>query len=218
MRMGERTGGVQPVGKRRAARRRILQALAALALTPALKPVLAGAPPPGEAVVISLMTEVWASREEADAGARLARLRRAIEASTDLPLLSRLVLGRYWRRLDAGRQAEFQALFRTVVIAALARRLEGYIRDLDGVLEDHFRLHGSQPAGERDVIVQSRVRPANGPALAVAWRLRDHAILDLVVEGVSLLITQRAEFATVIERRDVDGLLADLRARAAAEG
>jgi ABC-type transporter MlaC component len=62
------------------------------------------------------------------------------------------------------------------------------------------------------------VRPANGPALAVAWRLRDQAILDLVVEGVSLLITQRAEFATVIERRDVDGLLADLRARAAAEG
>ncbi len=39
-------------------------------------------------------------------------------------------------------------------------------------------------------------------------------ILDLVIEGASLLVTQRSEFASVIERSDVDGLLAELSARA----
>ena len=43
-------------------------------------------------------------------------------------------------------------------------------------------------------------------------------IIDLIVEGVSLLVTQRSEFAAVIERSDMDGLLAELRARASSDG
>jgi ABC-type transporter MlaC component len=39
-------------------------------------------------------------------------------------------------------------------------------------------------------------------------------IIDLIVEGASLLVSQRSEFAAVIERQDLDGLLAELRARA----
>jgi ABC-type transporter MlaC component len=39
-------------------------------------------------------------------------------------------------------------------------------------------------------------------------------IIDVIVEGASLLVSQRSEFATVIERKDLDGLLAELRARA----
>jgi ABC-type transporter MlaC component len=39
-------------------------------------------------------------------------------------------------------------------------------------------------------------------------------IIDLIVEGASMLVSQRSEFAAVIERHDVDGLLAELRARA----
>ena len=52
----------------------------------------------------------------------------------------------------------------------------------------------------------------------VDWRLRvqddQPVIIDLIIEGVSLLVTQRSEFAAVIERSDMDGLLAELRARA----
>jgi ABC-type transporter MlaC component len=40
-------------------------------------------------------------------------------------------------------------------------------------------------------------------------------IIDLIVEGISLLVTQRSEFAAVLERSGVDGLLAELRARVA---
>ena len=46
------------------------------------------------------------------------------------------------------------------------------------------------------------------------WR-----VLDIVVEGVSLLVTFRNEFAAVIERHggQVEGLLMELRQRVAAE-
>jgi ABC-type transporter MlaC component len=39
-------------------------------------------------------------------------------------------------------------------------------------------------------------------------------VIDLIVEGASLLVSQRSEFAAVIERGDLAGLLAELRARA----
>jgi ABC-type transporter MlaC component len=39
-------------------------------------------------------------------------------------------------------------------------------------------------------------------------------IIDLIVQGASLLVSQRSEFAAVIERSNLDGLLAELRARA----
>jgi phospholipid transport system substrate-binding protein len=62
------------------------------------------------------------------------------------------------------------------------------------------------------------VFPREGQPLALDWRLRagpsGPVIIDLIVEGASLLVSQRSEFAAVIERSDLDGLLAELRARA----
>jgi phospholipid transport system substrate-binding protein len=55
----------------------------------------------------------------------------------------------------------------------------------------------------------------------VDWRLRDAAhgpvIIDLIIEGISLLVSQRSEFAAVIERSDMEGLLTELQARATSE-
>jgi phospholipid transport system substrate-binding protein len=59
----------------------------------------------------------------------------------------------------------------------------------------------------------------NGQApLQVDWRLRAQddgrlVVIDVIVAGVSLIVTQRSEFSTVIERQGFDGLLAELRQR-----
>ena len=42
-------------------------------------------------------------------------------------------------------------------------------------------------------------------------------IIDLIIEGISLLVSQRSEFAAVIERSDMEGLLTELQARATSE-
>jgi ABC-type transporter MlaC component len=60
---------------------------------------------------------------------------------------------------------------------------------------------------------------SEGPPLAVDWRVReldDRSLvaIDVIVEGVSLIVTQRSEFGAVIERQGLDGLLAELRRRA----
>lgn len=170
-------------------------------------------PEAAEAVVQRLVSEVRSSLDLPAGEQRLKQLTAAIEGSTDVDLLSRLALGRYWRVLDDRQQAEYQDLFRNVILGTLARRLEVYTREIDGAIEEHFEISSSKPVGRRDVLVRSQLQQGNGPPLVVDWRLRDEAIIDLTVEGVSLLISQRAEFASVVERSTVDGLIEELRGR-----
>jgi phospholipid transport system substrate-binding protein len=178
------------------------------------------APADAEAVVHELAAQVWQLLDRPDLNdqQRIDALATLLETKTDVELLSRLVLGRYWNQLSDPQQARYQSLFRDVVMHNFARRLNLYAKDSQGQLEQHFTIISTAPAGKQDVLVRSRVRPERGDTLAVDWRLRDGGegpvIIDLIIAGVSLLVSQRSEFAAVIERSDMEGLLAELEARA----
>jgi phospholipid transport system substrate-binding protein len=205
----------------RLARRALLASATAVVLT--LLAVRAGHAEPAtaaaDALVRDLAERTWTllHRTDLDQHQRLDQLVALLEAKTDVPLLSRLALGRHWQRLGVQQQARYEELFGQVVMGSLARRLDQYVSGTGGTLDDHLQFVGSQPVGKDDVLVRTRVRTQQGNVVDVDWRLRGRerpVILDLVIEGASLLVTQRSEFATVIERSDVDGLLAELSARA----
>ena len=170
-------------------------------------------------LVRDLAERTWSllQRSDLDRRQRLDELVGLLEAHTDVPLLSRLALGRHWQRLSAPQQDRYEQLFGQVVMGTLARRLDQYVSGAAGTVDEHLRFVTSQPVGKDDVLVRTKVRTQQGDVVNVDWRLRGReqpVILDLVIEGASLLVTQRSEFATVIERSDVDGLLAELSARA----
>jgi phospholipid transport system substrate-binding protein len=179
-----------------------------------------GSSPTAEQVVQGLAQDIWATLNTTgpDDSSRVDQLMTMLEARTDVGLISRLALGRYWNQLPEAQQREYQELFRDVVIRSMARRLNDYAEDAQGPIEERFQILSSGPAGEDDTLVRSKVFPRNGEPLALDWRLRagdaGPVIIDLIVEGASLLVSQRSEFAAVIERQDLDGLLAELRARA----
>jgi phospholipid transport system substrate-binding protein len=203
--------------------RRALLALAAgvVALGPfAVPSAVAASDPSPEQVVRELAEEIWTTLRSngVDPAVRVEKLTALLEARADVGLISRLALGRHWKQLPEAQRQDYQQLFRDVVIRSFARRLDGYAPDAEGALEERFQILGSARAGERDTLVRSKVYPADGPPVALDWRLRatdsGPVIIDLIVEGASLLVAQRAEFAAVIERQNLDGLLAELRARA----
>jgi phospholipid transport system substrate-binding protein len=171
-------------------------------------------------VVQRLAIDIWSVPTAAAASERQRFLASAIEARTNVNLLGRLALGRYWREFDDVMRQDYEDLFSRVIIADLAGRLDTLIGGLDGSLDEHFRITSGVNSGKRDVVVRSKVLVDDGRSLSVDWRLRaidEHpVIIDLVVEGVSLLVTQRAEFSSVIERHQPEGLIAALRSRARA--
>jgi phospholipid transport system substrate-binding protein len=211
----------------KATRRRLAAALGGAVLISFLcanlllaKPLLANELRQHAASVVSgLVAEIWSARGLAfDAEARQRHLAQSIATSTNIDLLSRLSLGRYWRSLGVAERDAYQNLFAKSVIGSLAHRLESVVRELDGSLDDHFFIIASMPAGKKDVLVRSKVVANDGRPLSVDWRLRESeggpVIIDLVVEGVSLLVSQRAEFAAVIERSGVGGLIESLKRNA----
>ena len=206
----------------RCGRRALLAlALGGVALGPLAWPrAVPASGPDAEQVVLGLADEIWTTLRSngVDPQGRVEKLTALLAARADVGLISRLALGRHWKELPEAQRQDYQELFRAVVIRSFARRLDGYAPEAEGGLEERFQILGSAPAGERDTLVRSKVYPAEGPPVALDWRLRatdaGPLIIDLIVEGASLLVSQRSEFAAVIERQKLDGLLAELRARA----
>jgi phospholipid transport system substrate-binding protein len=139
------------------------------------------------------------------------RLVALLEGPIDLGLIARLILGRHWRSASEAQRTEYLQLFRAFALDNLASRLHVY----DG---QDFEVVGAQAVDERDAVVATRVTGGGRPPLKVHWRVRErddgHLVaIDVIVEGVSLIVTQRSEFSAVIERSGMDGLLAELRQR-----
>jgi phospholipid transport system substrate-binding protein len=139
------------------------------------------------------------------------RLVALLDGPIDLEIIARLILGRHWRSASEAQQAEYLELFRAFALDNLASRLHVY----DG---HDFEIVGAQAVNERDAVVATRVTGGGRPPLKVDWRVRERGdgglvAIDVIIEGISLIVTQRSEFSAVIERRGMDGLLAELRQR-----
>ena len=115
-------------------------------------------------------------------------------------------------------RSEYLQLFRRYIFQTFVQRLRQYTGpDLDYGAE-RFQIIASRPRRTSGTSWSSRgSTPPSGQPLRVDWRLREGAgepvIIDLIVEGISLLVTQRSEFAAVLERGGIDGLLSELRVR-----
>ena len=138
------------------------------------------------------------------------RFRGLLYQGFDVPYIGRWVLGRYWNSASPQQQAEYQKLFEQLIVKTYADRFVEYSGET-------FKIIGNQPAGETDSSVTTQIVRPNGPPVNVDWRVRKrdnhYKIIDVMVEGVSMGITQRQEFASVIESNGgkVEGLIQALR-------
>jgi phospholipid transport system substrate-binding protein len=139
---------------------------------------------------------------------RQARFRELFRNDFDLAGIGQFVLGRYWRVATPQEQQEFLGLFQEYLVRAYSARLGEYGGE-------PFRVTGVRPNGE-ETIVASEIIRRNGSPIAVDWYLIGHGplkITDVYVGGVSMKVTQRDEFASVIQRNGgrVEALIAQLR-------
>jgi phospholipid transport system substrate-binding protein len=142
---------------------------------------------------------------------KFERLVTLLDGPINLEIIARLILGRHWRSATEAQRTEYLQLFRAFALDNLASRLHVY----DG---QNFEIVGAQAVSESDAVVATRVTGGGRPPLKVDWRVRELdegglVAIDVIVEGVSLIVTQRSEFSAVIERQGMDGLLAELRQR-----
>lgn len=145
---------------------------------------------------------------------REKEFRKLFEEGFDLQAISRFVLGPYWRTATEAQRQEFLKLFENYVVHSYAVRFGEYSGQQLSVL-------GARKLGDDAAIVQSQIIQPNGaPPVKVDWQLnktpQGYKITDVNVEGVSMAVTQRQEFASIIQRNggQLEALLKLLREKA----
>jgi phospholipid transport system substrate-binding protein len=193
--------------------RRSLLTAAFLLSVAAAAPVMAAADP--AAFIDNLGNEALEALNPATSPQqRVVAFRALFRRDFDVAQIARFVLGPYWRVATPQQQQEFLRLFTNYIALAYSTRLSQYSGER--LVATGWR---PQPGG---AVVSSQVaRPGGGPPIRIDWRLTRYGnaykINDVVVDGVSMAITERSEFASVIQRTggNVQGLLAMLRAKTA---
>lgn len=141
---------------------------------------------------------------------REAKVRQVMRENFDLQKIGRFVLGKAWRKATQEQRAEYQHVFSEFVLRTYARRLGGYAGET-------FKIIKAGPLGKRDALVSTEIGRSGGPPLMAGWRIRSGPnglkILDVIVAGISMIATQRAEFRALVSRQGVDGLIEALRLR-----
>lgn len=143
---------------------------------------------------------------------RESEFRSLLNENFDMETIGRFALGRYWRTTSETEKQEYLKLFKEMIIKNYAKRFSEY----DG---EALKVVSAHQDKSSDTIVSSAIIPANGEKVQVDWRVRNkkgkNQVIDIIVEGVSMSLTYRSDFASVIQRGGgkIDALLMHLRKR-----
>jgi phospholipid transport system substrate-binding protein len=156
---------------------------------------------------IQIITDAGLSKVD-----REQRFKDMFVSSFDVPAIGRFVLGRYWRTANEQQRAEFLKLFEDMIVKTYNNRFSEY-------KGEQFQVTGSRADGDSVLVTTNVTQPRGGQAVKVDWRVvkpqGKFKIVDVIIEGVSMSVTQQQEFGSVIQRNggQVDGLLATMRER-----
>jgi phospholipid transport system substrate-binding protein len=187
----------------------VLIATASTAAPPAVNP----------ADAVAFMNQLWdralvVLNDKADPAVREQRFRELFHTDFDCPGIARFVLGRYWRNASEEEQQEFVKLFENYVVFVYTARLGNFGGEA-------FKIRGSRSDGDGVLVSTDIISPGGTSPLRIDWRLvsgeGSYKISDVIVEGVSMMVTQRSEFASVVQRNggQVRSLIAMMREKAA---
>ena len=130
---------------------------------------------------------------------RLSKISKLLSDGFDMPWIARFILGRNWRNASQNEREEYSSLFKTILEHSYSRQFTDYSGQKIVIL--------GHKLGRRDYIfVRSRIfDPVRSNIhIDVNWRLvpagNSFKIVDIVIEGVSMAVTQRNEYASVLQR------------------
>ena len=124
--------------------------------------------------------------------------RNLLRDSFDMATIGRFALGQYWRVATPAQRTEYLRLFEKMIVDVYSERFVTYNGQT-------LKMDGTKQVNDTDSMVTTFVVPKNGgSSVRVDWRVRQsggaYRIVDIVVEGVSMSVTQRSDFSAVLNR------------------
>lgn len=145
---------------------------------------------------------------------RMQDYRKLLNDSFDMPTIGHFVLGRAWNTATPDQRDRFMKMFEQLVLQTYGDRLNFYSGE-------KFNIKSERQESDRDSVVSTEIQHTNGdtPPTEIDWRVRQEgdklAVIDVVIEGISQSVTQRQEYASILQRNNgnMEALLDRLQQR-----
>jgi phospholipid transport system substrate-binding protein len=156
-----------------------------------------------EEVLAALKTDKQLAAGDREKAVKLAE--QKILPHVDFEEATRLAVGRGWKEASPEQRKKLIAEFRNMLVRTYSNAIGTYEGQTMKVLPSRVK------PGEGEATVRNQfLRPGGKPILIdYSMRKTDSGwkIYDIVVEGVSLVLTYRSEFDAVVKQEGVDGLI-----------
>ena len=125
-----------------------------------------------------------------------------VMSAIDLNLISQFVLSKTWKTATDDQKERYIKAFKNYFINSYANKLDQYS-------DEKIIINGSEEAGKY-IIVDTNIIKEGTDTLKInlKWRLLNNndtiRIIDLNIEGISLVIAQREEFQSFLANNDGD--------------
>lgn len=161
-----------------------------------------------------VLAELTERKSELEADPRLIYplVERTVLPNFDFHGMSQAAMGRFWRQANEDQKAAVVEEFREMLVRTYATALLGYSGQQIEYLPVNYR------EGDTQTVIPTRISADNAPSIPINYRLELNGegrwkVIDVVIDGVSLITNYRSQFASAIRRQGIDGLIASLAAK-----
>ena len=138
-------------------------------------------------------------------------VREVVFPRIDRERTAQWVLGANWRTATPAQREQFIAEFSDLLLRTYGTALRQY----DSETLNYLPVQA--PPGADRVTVRTEIVRPDGPKVSVDYQLTNRSgewkVYDVIIENVSLVVTYRSEYAAIIKREGMDGLLRQLSER-----
>jgi phospholipid transport system substrate-binding protein len=125
----------------------------------------------------------------------------------DFEEATRLAVGRAWSQATPEQKKRLVSEFRNMLVRTYSNAIESYQGQTLKVLP----ARGGKQDAKDEATVRTQFVRAGGQPLPIEFQMRKTEkgwkVYDIAVEGVSLVLTYRSEFDSVVKQEGIDGLI-----------
>ena len=138
---------------------------------------------------------------------RKKELQNLLQQKFDMPFIAKVILGKkIYKETPKEKFDKFTKIFELHIVKVYSSQLGTY-------KGQKFTVNNTE-IKKKDAFVYSTIESPDYPTTNIVWRVRnresDLKVIDMQVEGVSLLRTKRNDFEMVLNSQGIDGLIATL--------
>ena len=142
-----------------------------------------------------------------DKAVKQKKLEKIFTGKVDTQFVAKFVLGQHWPAATPQQQKDYVAAYGPFVIGNYANKLTRYSGQ-------QYELKNARADGDAFLVTMVIIGGESADA-QVDYRLKSsgggYQLVDIVVEGVSLLATQRSEFGAIVQNKGMDHLISQLK-------